>query len=316
MNINELGQLLRTERERRGLTQEDVAHKTKISIYNIRAIEDGRKDALPHPVYAKGFVKNYARLLGLDESELGEVMDREHRVEEDDFGESPAMERPVSMPAKTPAPRKSRLPVVLLLVLLIAALAGLMWYSTTGRQAEEPEIVIHEEPAETPEVREIEEPAEVVEAPQPPPEIEKEPGEEQPAVVVDPEAPAPANATAEDEATEPEAGPAIEPETAVEPEAAPEVEAAAEPEVREPEPASESGFVATVVARELCWVYGRIDNATVTDFTLRPGQSKSVEFRESLTLKLGNAGGVEVFLNGDEYEFEAETGQVKTLHFP
>jgi hypothetical protein len=33
-------------------------------------------------------------------------------------------------------------------------------------------------------------------------------------------------------------------------------------------------------------------------------------------LKLGNAGGVKVFLNGREYEFEAESGQVKTLNLP
>ena len=50
---------------------------TKISRTNIVAMEGGDRSALPLPVYAKGFVKSYARYLGLDADELCMVVDRE-----------------------------------------------------------------------------------------------------------------------------------------------------------------------------------------------------------------------------------------------
>lgn len=324
MDIKELGELLRRERERHGLTQEDVAQQTKISIYNIRAIETGRKEALPHPVYAKGFVKNYARLLGLDENELAEVMDREHRVEEDDFGESPAMEKPVSMPAKAPGPKKSKLPVIILLVLLIAALVGLMWYSTTGRQAEAPEITLQEQPETVPEIEPAPETAapELEEAPPMPPEPEPRASQE-PALDTTEGPTLAANATLDEEEVVAGTRNATERQSEAVVPQQPEADDAEMAETEIEESATEEtgaipdeGYVATITATELCWVYGNIDGETTTDFTLRPGQTKSLEFSESLTLKLGNAGGVKVFLNGQEYEFEAESGQVKTLDLP
>jgi hypothetical protein len=64
-----LGGWLRHERERRGLTVGGVADATKINVAYLEAIEDDRFDALPAPVYVRGFVRLYARHLGLDEAE-------------------------------------------------------------------------------------------------------------------------------------------------------------------------------------------------------------------------------------------------------
>ena len=97
MNLQELGTVFRQEREKRGLTIEDVVQRTKISRRNVLAIEAGRKEDLPHPVYAKGFVKNYARLLNLDPEQFAAALSQEYFVAEDDFGNDPTRDKPISM---------------------------------------------------------------------------------------------------------------------------------------------------------------------------------------------------------------------------
>ncbi|SNR63280.1 cytoskeleton protein RodZ [Humidesulfovibrio mexicanus] len=77
MNLQELGGLLKIERERRGLSVRDVMDATKISRRNLVALEDGQVGQLPHPVYLKGYVRNYARLVGLDAEPLVAVVDQQ-----------------------------------------------------------------------------------------------------------------------------------------------------------------------------------------------------------------------------------------------
>ena len=74
MDLKEFGRLLKEERLRQGLELADVMEKTKISRMNLVAIEEGNEQALPHPVYAKGFVKNYAKFLGMDADKMGNTL--------------------------------------------------------------------------------------------------------------------------------------------------------------------------------------------------------------------------------------------------
>lgn len=64
------GILLRRARERRGLALSDVADKTRISPRWIRAIEEAQLDILPAPVFVSGYLRTYARLVGLDGQDL------------------------------------------------------------------------------------------------------------------------------------------------------------------------------------------------------------------------------------------------------
>jgi cytoskeletal protein RodZ len=61
-----VGEILRTEREKQGLTVKDIEKATSIRALYIQAIEDGKYDVLPGEVYLKGFMRNYASFLGLD----------------------------------------------------------------------------------------------------------------------------------------------------------------------------------------------------------------------------------------------------------
>lgn len=60
------GEQLREARELKGLTVEDVAARLRIPARYVRAIEQGDSGVLPEPTFVRGYVKAYARELGLD----------------------------------------------------------------------------------------------------------------------------------------------------------------------------------------------------------------------------------------------------------
>jgi transcriptional regulator with XRE-family HTH domain len=72
------GERLRRAREAHGLTVEDLARITKISKASLTAIESSDVRRLPADIYTRGFVKAYAREVGLDpeitaEQYLGDI---------------------------------------------------------------------------------------------------------------------------------------------------------------------------------------------------------------------------------------------------
>lgn len=64
--MTKIGKLLKAERIKQGLSLEDVAQRTKIHIYKLRAIEEGNEVNLPAKVFAVGLIKSYARELKID----------------------------------------------------------------------------------------------------------------------------------------------------------------------------------------------------------------------------------------------------------
>lgn len=65
-----LADKLRGERERKGLSINDVASATSIRALYIEGLESGDYSKLPAEVYIKGFIRNYASYLGLDPKEM------------------------------------------------------------------------------------------------------------------------------------------------------------------------------------------------------------------------------------------------------
>src|SRR3990172_7280667 len=63
--MKDIGQRLGEARERLGLTLEEAERSTRIRAHHLLALEEGRLDALPSPVHARGFLKNYSEILGL-----------------------------------------------------------------------------------------------------------------------------------------------------------------------------------------------------------------------------------------------------------
>jgi cytoskeletal protein RodZ len=67
--VGTFGDKFRRERERQGIKLEDVSNSTKIGSRMLRAIEEEHFDQLPGGVFNKGFIRAYAKHLGLDEEE-------------------------------------------------------------------------------------------------------------------------------------------------------------------------------------------------------------------------------------------------------
>lgn len=67
--MESVGEFFRQVRETKGLTLDEVASKTRIHPDFLKALEDGNFAKLPDQVFAKGFVRSYARSLGLDEED-------------------------------------------------------------------------------------------------------------------------------------------------------------------------------------------------------------------------------------------------------
>jgi len=65
-----LGQYFRRGRKEKGWTLEEAASKTRILPQYLQAVEDDNYEQLPAEVFAKGFIRSYARLLGLNETEV------------------------------------------------------------------------------------------------------------------------------------------------------------------------------------------------------------------------------------------------------
>lgn len=65
-----VGERLCEERVRKGYSLEEVSKATKIRISFLLALEKGDYKKLPSGTYVHGFVRNYARFLGLPEKEI------------------------------------------------------------------------------------------------------------------------------------------------------------------------------------------------------------------------------------------------------
>lgn len=64
-----LGEKLRTAREERGISISEVAEQTRISPLYLEAIESDNYKTLPGGIFNKGFVRSYAKYVGIDEQE-------------------------------------------------------------------------------------------------------------------------------------------------------------------------------------------------------------------------------------------------------
>ena len=68
-SVGQFGEKLRRERELRDIKLEEMSAATKIGTRALRALEEERFDQLPGGIFNKGFVRAYARYVGINEEE-------------------------------------------------------------------------------------------------------------------------------------------------------------------------------------------------------------------------------------------------------
>ncbi|SKA80808.1 protein RodZ, contains Xre-like HTH and DUF4115 domains [Paucidesulfovibrio gracilis DSM 16080] len=149
MDLIQLGARMRQEREARKLSLADVTEATKISRRILVAFEDGDTDHFPHPVYAKGFLRNYARLLGMDPQECVRVLEREFHPDEDvETGTNVGISvKDLSDPCSKGGGSAPKWGAVAVVLVLLALLGGLVWFmmqegeaARSAKAVAEPEV--------------------------------------------------------------------------------------------------------------------------------------------------------------------------------
>lgn len=232
------GTWLRRQREVREIDLREIADRTKISIRYLKAMEQDRFDVLPGPIFVRGFLREYAKYVGLSPDEVVNFYLSAHgeEVEEEE------------LPAEAEArPSRSWSSAALLGavgVLLLAAIAFLFYRAEHDR-------------VRTTEMS-------------PPPPIAAP-------------TPAPVPATP----------------ASVPPGAKPEAQA-------DPAP-----LRVTLDFSQSCWVEAVVDGKRRIAEQYAQGESLQISAQESVVFTtLGNAGGVNVEVNGEPYDLGGSPGQV------
>ncbi len=124
-----VGEMLREERKRQGMSIDDVMSRTKVSRRHIEALEDGNITDLPHSVYVKGFLKVYAELLGLEYTQLLPAVDDAYASLGLDPMENEPHARPSENISLSPPQRSGRFSRWILILLLLSLLGGGGYYA-------------------------------------------------------------------------------------------------------------------------------------------------------------------------------------------
>ena len=117
------GEILRKAREARGESLNDVAQILKLSAQQLEALENGRFNVLPGPTFVRGFLRNYARHLGIPPEPLLEGVSTRVPTTAD-LTSMLKLDGNVQ-PAARPRPQGKMFPVALI-VLLALVLVGLV----------------------------------------------------------------------------------------------------------------------------------------------------------------------------------------------
>ncbi|HEX2918907.1 MAG TPA: helix-turn-helix domain-containing protein [Edaphobacter sp.] len=78
--MEQFGDALRIERERRQVSLESICEVTKVSLRHLQALEAGRYTELPGGVFRKGILRSYLKAVGLEESGWVDQFDKTVRT--------------------------------------------------------------------------------------------------------------------------------------------------------------------------------------------------------------------------------------------
>lgn len=140
------GSWLRRQREMREIHLHEIAERTKISLRYLQAMEQDRFELLPAPVFARGFLREYAKYVGLSPDEvvnyylsaIGAAADGDEGA-----AEAPAIRRRGS----AASPWSYGVFLVLGGILLVAVVAYLAFYAESRRRESRPPPPIAAPPA-------------------------------------------------------------------------------------------------------------------------------------------------------------------------
>jgi len=308
--VETLGDYLKSKREALNISLQEIAQVTRIRRSILEAIEGNRYDLLPPKVFAQGFIKSYASYLGLDENEV--IKRYAELVEAPDEDTKTAEVRTSSS--------SGRFFFIILLVAGLIAAAVFLLRMNPGDENTDDSVPQETAPVSAP-------PAPVTPAPDESASVES--GRETA------EAPAAFTSTimaeegsltaaavegppSETAGQQPPALAGMPPLTAIveqQPAATAGQPPAAAADQRPARTAS-TPLVLKIVASQNTWMRIQSDTERPVEFILKGGQTRIVSAAEKFTLRIGNAGGVDLFLNEQELGKPGKPGEVLQLTLP
>ena len=314
--MTSIGETLRRERIRRNLDLDHISRELKISPKLLEAIEAEQFEKLPGSVFAKSFVRQYAHLLGLDEDELAAEVQRslQPQIETPRITEA---RQPLAAPIQVPKVEEwetvgdrgfswsSPLTALALFVVAMLVCSGVYaWYQKTRQ----PVLARNTTVAQS---------APVTQAP--PPVTQPQPEQQ---AVQPPQQDAAAPSAAAGQAQPVQTPPAQTPPTVAAERAAPPVTGAPAPAPAQSsivqskviKSANPNGPVRVqITAAEPTWILVKGDGKFLFSGTLDANQTRTAEGARMVEVRLGNAGGVSIVLNGTPLGAVGPKGQVRTV---
>jgi cytoskeleton protein RodZ len=292
------GENLKKEREKRKITIEDISASTKIGTRMLQALEENKFNQLPGGIFNKGFVRSYARFVGIDEDQAvadylqasgdapppsTEIAAREGDGR--DEGARAKSENAARLDSISENPSRPLPWGLFAAILLLIALALSLWSRHTHERGKTPAPAI---------------PAALMGQ-----------GSE-----MGLSGDAGAGTQSSGTYTKASVGQTVPITVTQKPPASSSSSSFSAPASSSVNAAAATGEFAVVVrTREESWISIRADGKTVPSETLAPGSERSILARRQVIIKMGNAGGVELRFNGKKVEGGGEFGEVKTVTF-
>jgi cytoskeleton protein RodZ len=290
------GETLRQARENNGWTLAEVALKLNLTVSSLSNLETGAFDKLPGHTFARGYIRAYAKLLGMDQASL--VREFDLYTGTDANGSNVHSLGRIEEPVRV---SHTILRIVSLLLLIAVVGGGFIWWQDqTSMRAKDlvgltPEHVEVEGADGTTRIHPIDEPEDQAVA---------EARAEGDAAAVEPAAEPAGTTTLELPATAPgatvvpAAAPVAQPAPAVVAPAAAIVAPAATPAAATAAPVAGAGKVSVQYTAD-CWTQVTDGTGKVLFGGLkRKGENLEVSGKPPLTLRLGYARGAQVAYNG------------------
>lgn len=135
--MSDLGDLLKTEREKKGIRLSDIASVTKIPLQNLKHIEEGTWDKLPPSPFIKGFLTAYSRFVGLDPVEIYKLYRAETEKPVETLSPSPEVtpvQKESSVSEVMAHPKVFRIKPMAISMLVLFGVVFSVWLIRFGKQ--------------------------------------------------------------------------------------------------------------------------------------------------------------------------------------
>ena len=137
-----LGEDLRAARESKGLTLRQIAERTRISLSFLTALETDDYSSIPGEVFVTGFLRSYARELGIPEKEiLAKYRQLNPPPAEPSYSQVKTQHKPKPSLMRIPhglVVKKMSLPVLIVTGLILGGILTVLTILLTSKKAPEP----------------------------------------------------------------------------------------------------------------------------------------------------------------------------------